>query len=195
MTASSEGPPLEHLTRRLSETPAPFLAEPRIGQRGQVVVPALVADLLERHGLRIDVTQLERFKATDGGRQRNPRMLTQILCWLLADSQLIGKYKGNQLLTLLFEEANALAEQLPAKEFVDNGERREELVRMALRAAKLRPAGESVAMADDRWLGVSSSERARLAAASLVAEQRAREIREALARKEAEESADKWSRE
>jgi hypothetical protein len=29
----------------------------------------------------------------------------------------------------------------------------------------------------------------------LVAEQRAREIREALARKEAEESADKWSRE
>jgi len=42
---------------------------------------------------------------------------------------------------------------------------------------------------------VSSRERVRLAAASRAAEERARQIREALARKAAEESADKWSRE
>jgi len=66
---------------------------------------------------------------------------------------------------------------------------------MPLASAGLRPAGESRNVAEDRWLAVSSRERTRLAAASRAAEERARQIREALARKAAEESADKWSRE
>lgn len=192
---SIEGPPLEDLTRRLAETPPPFLAEPRIGSRGQVVVPALVGDLLSRHGYRPDPKQLERFAGTDAKSERNPRMLTQILCWLLTDQALLSKFKVDALLTLLLDEANALAEQIPAKEFVDSAERREELARLALRSAGLRPAGESKNVADDRWLGVSSRERARLASASRAAEERARQIREALTRKAAEESADKWGRE
>ena len=122
-------------------------------------------------------------------------MLTQILCWLLMDPALRGKIPANELLRLLFEEANALAEKVAAKEFVDSDERREELSRMALRSAGMRPAGESKNVAEDRWLAVSSRERTRLAAASRAAEERARAIREALERKAAEESADKWSRE
>jgi hypothetical protein len=41
-----EGPLLETLTRRLSECPADFLAEPRIGARGRVHVGAVISDLL-----------------------------------------------------------------------------------------------------------------------------------------------------
>lgn len=192
---SQEGPPLEQLTRRLLETPAPFLAEPRIGKHGDVHVTALVADVLAAFGASADVDVLKRFDARDRAKERNPRMLTQVLCWLLMDPSLRGKISAAELLRMLFEEANALAEKTAAREFVDNDERREELSRMALRSAGLRPAGESPNVAEDRWLAVSSRERTRLAAASRAAEERARQIREALARKAAEESADKWSRE
>lgn len=190
-----EGPPLEQLTRRLMETPAPFLGEPRFGKQGNVNVAALVADVLAQFGLHADTDQLKRFVGHDRGKERNPRMLTQILCWLLTDPALSGKLDVTQLLTLLFDEANALAEKVAAKEFVDNDERREELSRLALRSAGLRPQGESANVAEDRWLTVSTRERTRLASATRAAEERARQIREALARKAAEASADKWSRE
>ncbi len=192
---SEPGPPLEQLTRRLLETPAPFLAEPRIGGHGSVHVTALVADLLAAYGTSAALDALKRFEARDRAKERNPRMLTQILCWLLMDPALRGKIGTEELLRMLYEDANALAEKVAARDFVDNDERREELSRMALRSAGLRPAGESPNVAEDRWLAVSTRERVRLAAASRAAEERARQIREALARKAAEESADKWSRE
>jgi hypothetical protein len=192
---SRVGPPLEQLTRRLMETPTPFLSEPRFGKQGSVNVAALVADVLAQFGLHADADQLKRFVGRDRGKERNPRMLTQILCWLLTDPALRGKLNATQLLTLLFDEANALAEKVAAKEFVDNDERREELSRLALRSAGLRPQGESANVAEDRWLTVSTRERTRLASATRAAEERARQIREALARKAAEASADKWSRE
>jgi hypothetical protein len=195
MGMNQEGPPLEQLMRRLLETPSPFLAEPRIGNHGNVHVTALVADVLAAYGVSADAEALQRFDARDRAKERNPRMLTQILCWLLMDPSLRGKIGASELLRMLFEEANALAEKMPAKSFIDSDERREELSRMALRGAGLRPAGESANVAEDRWLSVSSRERGKLAAASRAAEERARQIREALERKAAEESADKWSRE
>jgi hypothetical protein len=192
---SESGPPLESLTRRLAETPTAFLAEPRCGRGGQVHVAALVADLLRMHGQAVDPAALAVFEGGDPALDRNPRMLAQVLCWLLADPALQGRYSGEVLLGLLDREARALAAHAPARAFVDDGERREELVRLSLRMAGLRPAGESAAVAEDRWLSVSTAERVRIAAASRAAEERARQIREALARKAAEESADKWGRE
>lgn len=191
----SEGPPLENLTRRLAETPAPFLGEPRTRAKGTVVVPALVRDVLKSLGLEADVAALERFNVDDLATERNPRMLTQILCWLLTDPSFAQRFTAEKLIKLLFDEANVLAASVAAREFVDNGERREELARLALRSAGLRPAGESQNLAEDRWLSVSTCERLRLNSASRAAEERARQIRESLAKKAAEESADKWSRE
>lgn len=191
----SEGPPLETLLRRLAETPAPFLGEPRTRGKGSVVVAALVRDVLAKLGIEVAVGELEKFNLKDLGTERNPRMLTQILCWLLTDPSFAERFSAEKLLKLLFDEANTLAATVTAREFVDNGERREELARLALRSAGLRPAGESRQVAEDRWLSVSTRERLRLNNASRAAEERARQIRESLARKAAEESADKWSRE
>jgi len=192
---SAKGPPLESLTRRLAETPAAFLGEPRIGPKGNIVVPALVRDVLARHGLSVDVSTLERFAPRDVALDRNPRMLTQILCWLLVDESFTGRLDAAQVLKILLDEADLLAVTVAAREFVDNGERREELARLALRTAGMRPLGESLNVAEDRWLSVSTAERVRLNSASRAAEERARQIRESLVRKAAEESADKWSRE
>jgi len=78
---------------------------------------------------------------------------------------------------------------------VQDPDRREELARVLLAHLGYRPAGETEAQASDRLSRISGTERQRLLAASRAAEERARAIREALAKKAAEESADKWTRE
>lgn len=191
----AEGPPLEHLTRRLADTPQAFLGEPRIGKHGSVDVPALVHDLLALHGLSVDPAELQALQGRNHAAERNAQQLLQIWCWLLADSSFRERFDPDALLQFLRSGAEGLAAQHPASAFVEVDERREELSRMSLRAAGLRPLGESQKVAEDRWLNVSTEERVRLLAASRAAEERARQIREALARKAAEESADKWTRE
>ena len=85
--------------------------------------------------------------------------------------------------------------QVAARRFVSDPDRREELARVALARLGYRPAGETLAQAQDRLTTLNSAERARVMNASRAAEERARQIREALAKKAAEESADKWTRE
>ena len=189
-----EGPPLEQLLRRLAEAPADFLAEPRVGPSGRVYVDAVVGDLLATLGTRPDATGLAPFADPAPG-SRNALSVTLLLCWLLADPSLADDPpRAGELLRLLGAGARELA-ATPARRFVDDPDRREELVRVALAALGMRPAGESRAQAEDRLTSLSSVERARVVAAARDAERRARAIREALQRKAAEESADKWTRE
>jgi hypothetical protein len=96
---------------------------------------------------------------------------------------------------LLGDGASELAAENRADKYRDDPERREELARFALARLDLRPAGESVAQAQDRLTALSSAERKRVLLASRAAEARSREIREALARKAAQEAADKYTRE
>jgi|SRR2546422_3196806 len=191
-----EGPILESLTHRLAETPEDFLAEPRIGQTGRAHVAAVVGDLLRLFGGSPAGDQLEVFAGTDVRRDRNRLAITLLLCWLLSDDWFRNtKVEANDVLQLLGMEASEIAAQVAARKFVTDPERREELARTALARLGFRPAGETLAQAQDRLTTLSSAERARVMKAAQVAEQRARQIREALVRKAAEESADKWTRE
>ena len=88
-----------------------------------------------------------------------------------------------------------IADRKVAGELIRDPERREELSRLALARLGYRPAGESDAQAQDRLVSLSSIERSRVLKASRAAEERARSIREALRKKAADESADKWTRE
>lgn len=190
------GPPIETLTHRLAETPAEFLAEPRIGTSGKVHVAALVNDVLALHGQRAPFAALERFTSADARRDRNRLALVMIAAWLLADDWFVSACLPQaKVLALLHTAMQELAEATPAHKFVNDPDRREELARVVLARLDYRPAGETVAQATDRLSGISGVERRRLLEASRAAEQRAAEIRAALARKAAEESADKWSRE
>lgn len=191
-----EGPILESLTRRLAETPEDFLAEPRIGQTGHVHVAAVVGDLLRLFGGSPEVDQLEVFAGTDVRGDRNRLATTLLLCWLLSDDWFRDtKLGASNVRQLLDAGASELAAQVSARRFVTDPDRREELARAALARLGFRPAGETLAQAQDRLTTLNSAERARVMKASQAAEQRARKIREALARKAAEESADKWTRE
>lgn len=192
---NQEGPTLEHLLGRLSETPSDFLAEPHTTSgRGIVHVPAVVADLLEFHGG--GDTDFRSLTPDDSAPSIRRAGVALLLCWLLADAELIvRKIPASALVTLLTEGAAELASQNGAAKYRADPERREELVRFALSRLDLRPAGETMTQAQDRLTALSSIERNRVLAASRAAEERSRAIREALARKAAQESADKFTRE
>jgi hypothetical protein len=191
-----EGPALESLTRRLAETPADFLAEPRIARSGQIQVAAVVGDLLLLLGGAPEKAGLERYASNDARRDRNRLAVTLLLCWLLADEWFQqARPDTANVLRLLEAEAAELAAQTTAKRFVTDPDRREELARLTLARLGFRPGGETVAQAQDRLTTLNSTERARVMQASRAAEERARKIREALMKKAAEESADKYTRE
>jgi len=191
-----EGPALETLTRRLAEAPDDFLAEPRVGGAGRVHVAAVVGDLVRMLGGDALAADLRDFTGSTDARDRNRLGVVMMLCWLLADEWFQQARPGvTEVLRVLREGAADLATGAPAPKFQSDPDRREEIARFALALLGYRPAGETPAQAQDRLTSLSSAERARVLKAARAAEERARAIREALARKAAEESADKWTRE
>ena len=111
-----EGPILESLTRRLAETPEDFLAEPRIGETGQINVAAVAGDLLRLSGGSPAVDQLAVFAGTDARRDRNRLAIALLLCWLLADEWFQeNKLDAPSVLRLLEAEAGELAAQVAAR--------------------------------------------------------------------------------
>jgi hypothetical protein len=192
----TEGPPLEALTHRLAETPEDFLLDPARKEGPRVQVEAVVGDLIERLGGLPPERELVSLLGSADKARPNREAIALLLCWLLADDwALAARPTAGDLLELLGATATELAKQAPAQKYLQDADRREELSRLALARLGLRPAGETLAQAQDRLTSISSTERARVVRASRAAEQRAQEVREALARKAAEESADKYTRE
>lgn len=188
---TEEGPPLELLLRRLAETPPDFLADPAAAG-GPVHTLAVVQDLMRMHG----ATEIDaRLEELDAGGDANRLRLVQILAWLLADDWFVSRRDPVRVLGAIAEGAAELAALVPAAAVVNDPERREELARLVLARLSLRPAGEADAFARDRLTAMSTAERNRVLAASRTAEARARAIREQMARKAAQEAADKWNRE
>jgi hypothetical protein len=191
-----EGPLLENLLRRLLETPADFLAEPRIGNSGQIDVGAVVWDLCrELSGDALPVKQLAVFRPWGLGakKKRNQLRLVLVGCWLLADPAFRGeKVKAEDVLRFLEATTAALDAYMPVDRLLNDPDRREELARRLLADLNLRPAGESLAQAADRLQTLDSAERERVLRDAAVAERRAKQIREAMARAAAADAASRY---
>ena len=197
-----EGPLLESLTRRLAECPADFLVEPKASNgEGVVEVAAIVFDLirdlggapLTREQLQVFRLEKRRQKPTS---QINRLQLVLIASWLLHDVWFRSRGRfATPAYQLLAFGLDALAKLVQADRFVSDPDRREELVRLCLKGFGLRPQGESEAQAQDRLMTLDSVERAKVIAVAREAEERARKIREEMARKAAEEAAATWGRE
>lgn len=191
-----EGPPLEQILQRIAATPPDFMAEPRIGERGEIHVLAVVRDLLTAKGHTVNVTALQFLAGGDAKRSRNHLSIVLLMSWLLADTRLrVSAEQLEPVLDLLREDAAQLAAYTNAGNLFGDAERREEMARLTLARLGLRPAGESEVLAQDRFTSISSLERARIVRASQQAEERARAVREALAKQAADQAADKWTRE
>ena len=189
------------LLRRLVETPADFVAgpaavAPTTAKVTSEVTVALVNDLMTRLGRPLDAVMLKRFCVAGADDNDNRLALVRIVVWLLADDWFRQtSLPMDGVLDLLDATVADLAKEATAGTYVDDADRREELARIVLARLGFRPQGETEAQAVDRLSAISSSERRRLIAVSRETERRARAIREALVRKQAEESADKWTRE
>jgi len=191
---NSYGPSLQLLLQRIAECPADFLEEPCIGSKGRLAVAALVNDCLRRHGYCISVVDLQALQSKSANRKQ--LQLAALCAWLLGENWFhSANIEANALFELFNHGLTELAKFSDVDKCVHDAERREEFARFILARLDYRPAGETLAQASDRLSALSSVERQRLLRESQVAEKRAREIREALARKAAEESADKWTRE
>lgn len=191
-----EGPPLDQLTRRLSESPAEILAEPRLGATGAIHVDAVVHDLmLDLGGQPPSPESLPLFQAPDKSR-RNDLRLALIACWLLHDPWFRRQQRlAPQALEWLTGGLADLARLVDPSLFVSDPDRREELVRLCLAALDLRPAGETDVQARDRLTTLDTVERAQIIRDTQEKQKRARQLREEMRRKEAQEAAAKATRE
>ena len=193
---ATEGPSLHALMHRLSECPPDFLAQPLIAGQGQVHVAAVVSDVLRDLESEPLLPWAAQIFQPDDGRERNRLRATLIACWLLHDEW----FRARQVFALpayrfLSADLAEVAAVVDAPQWVSDVERREELVRLILQALALRPAGETIEYAQDRLTTLSTVVRYRVLEETRAAQQRAREIREAMQRKAAEEAAAKYTRE
>src|ERR1043165_6248903 len=83
-----EGPPLQQLLHRITATPPDFMAEPRIGNKGEVHTVAVVRDLLASKGHEVDISSLSTRAGRDVKVDRNRLSITLLMTWLLADPAL-----------------------------------------------------------------------------------------------------------
>lgn len=183
------GPPLDQLLHRLAECPPDFLLGP-----GQIDVTALACDHFRALGVAIPSLQERRSLAA---LSKEARGLAPVVLWLLRDAWFLARPQlGEATWKLLLSDAlSRLANLIRPDAIINDPDRREELVRLCLKGLGLMPDGESEAQAADRLTTLDSVERKRVIRQTRQAEARAREIREAMARKRAEEAAARYSRE
>lgn len=161
---------VERLTNRLASIPLIFRAKV-----GSLRVDAIVADLVRARGTRM----LERAEIDRVGQLAARHLeLVLIASWLLHDETFAGM-PTDALLGLLDARLGRLAAAVMPRLFVEDAERREELVRTCLAELGRVPDGESPLAAQDR-LDVLDSVRRR----DLLRDARARETAREAARKQ-----------
>ena len=121
--------------------------------------------------------------------------LILIASWLLHYPWFVSKKSfGRSAWEFLNGSLDEVAAAVEPSKFVSDPDRREELVRLTLKALDLRPAGESEAQAADRLTTLDSIARQRLIRDSRKAQERIREVQEAMKTKAAEEAAASYGR-
>ena len=123
--------------------------------------------------------------------------LARLLAWLLMDDAFHGL--PAEQLEFAFEAPLDVLSVVAARQFVEDSDRREELVRLTLRNLDLTPADEPAADAEDRLSALDSVRRVRLLREAWAAEdarrKRERELAAELAKKRAAEQAARYDRE
>jgi len=203
------GPPLESLIDRLIAIPGDFFIKDvkSSGSKVQIHVPAIVNDLLlDTIGITLSDDEISKHFQENSSNKTGSKSvkninypaLVAILCYIYKDKffennktldESIKKFLLSQGLSELSKAVDS------ADEFITDPERREEICRKALDAAGYYPEGENEKNSADRLLTLDSVERKKILIKTNEARKRAKELQEAMLRKEAEEAASKMSRE
>lgn len=200
-----QGPELTYLTHRLADAPTEILYDPFIVQNpdkkifdGFLNTLALFSDLnYQLGGDLLTYNTSSQIKISLKEIENNHIKIVQLICYILMDEWFHTKKEFLPDLELLLKDKNLvqLSKIVQVENFVYDPERREELVRLCLSMIGLRPKGESENQSQDRLQTLNSVERHRVIEETKKAKKRAQALREALAKKEAEEAASKMPRE
>ena len=184
-----EGPDINTLHHRLTEFPKEWL-----NSSLPAYFPALVHDAVFNRSVGINASDLAPFKRSF--KQCEWYRVSLLIAFFVTDDSFEGFRFDLTLVLALFENtAKELTQAGSNNIYISDVDRREEFIRVVLQSLNLRPKGETDEQAEDRLQAVSSQERLKVLQASKAAEERARELREALAKQKAKEAADKMTRE
>lgn len=194
-----EGPALEAMMDRLARVHTDFLKSYSSSPDdvSGVYLPAIINDMLVETG-DCPLQPEESARAAKFRTGKNLQQLAAMLCHIYHDPWFINnRIEDGLIRSLIFSKKLAtLGETAESPEqFINDPDRREELCRIALDAAGFFPAGENEKTSAERLAGLDSVERKNILDKTRDAQKRAREIREAMLRSEAEEAASKMSRE
>ncbi len=121
--------------------------------------------------------------------------LLRICLWLLTHGAFYQNPEWSAGIIKILNSVKELASQVSPSLFLKDPERREEIIRLVLSAMNLPIEGETEGESQRRRESLDSLARARILQETRASQQRVQAIREALARKEAEEAASKYTRE
>ncbi len=193
------GPKLETLLRRLSECPSEFLESVQ-GNDGAQQIVAIVCDHFRAYGEQNPTDSSDAWiqSILQESKPTIPRVrywgMLSIACWLLHDEWFLQRPQmaSSTWNWLRNESLEKLCSIVQPSLCLTDPDRREELVRLCLHAVNVRPLGETLEQSMDRKTTLDSVERQRILQETAEAERRAREVREAMARKQALESASRY---
>ena len=183
------GPAIEVLHHRLQETP-----ESLLGAALGNYFYAFIHDAVYKRCPEFGHQRLYPFRRTMAQVQWYP--MAAMIAYFISEPAFDDfDLDISDLLNVLEQTAQQLAAAGNCELYRQDVDRREEFIRVILQGLRLRPSGETESQAEHRLQTVSSAERLKVLQASRAAEERARAIREELARKRAQEAADKMTRE
>lgn len=144
---------------------------------------AVVADLFrDRSTRRLEAAELAAFpNEAPSATRRKHLELVAVTCWLVHDTAFQGADAG-ALFRLLSNRLALLAEHVKPQLFIEDAERREELVRICLAELGILPAGETKEVAEDRLASLDSIRQSALLVAARAREQKRAERRAELER-------------
>ena len=199
---------VDALCARLREVPDSFRQSPSL--KNAPPLNALVADtILHLSGRLPEASAVSAFEWKKSSRQKNRSAqvnyfsLIYVLVWLFNDAcfhALEGDTaaRQRQFLDLLEQHMTSLAALVDVSAFIEDTDRREELVRICLKAMDLPIDGESKSHSADRLQALDSVARHQLIQAAQQRrkeEERQRLVAEAARRKKEEEQAARYNRE
>lgn len=198
-----DGPSVAALVHRLALAP-PDLLEPSVGTSALVADVALTLDgaVLGRGSLAALDADLQGTADPDAVAAR--RALVGLVCWLVTDAAVTATPGVRAaaadaggltawFLRLVEGVQRVLAGQRRDHDWVRDETAREELARAVCRIGGVLPAGEPAAVADDRWLTVSSAYQRKVAESLAVERARAEELARALEAQRAKEAAAQYA--
>jgi len=186
-----EGPELIELLDRLMDCPKEFYSSDRL-YRSNTEIQALYSDLY--FFLTEKYPDEKMLKLIPSDRDENLARCASLCIYILFYEWFRNKNESAELFAMFLDSVlPAYSKAADADEFAGNPERREELVRLLLFHLGYFPKGETEKYSQNRLAALDSVERDKVISESRQVLKKVQALREAMARKAAEEAASKMT--